>query len=124
MKDEGFVLFEPLKCIPFEPHAARDRTGIVDTGGRGPGAFGRCQRVQPRGTELQLLDVVFVTQVIHAHVGCRDVVLRVVRDLPNVIRACGVEYECLIEISAYPARCRLDEASFAKQLGVVPIGGR
>jgi hypothetical protein len=36
----------------------------------------------------------------------------------------GVEYECLVEISAYPARCRLDEASFAKQLRIVPIGGR
>jgi hypothetical protein len=36
----------------------------------------------------------------------------------------GVEYECPVEITAYPAGCRLDEASFAKQLGVIPIGGR
>src|SRR5260370_23115498 len=98
MKNEWFVLFEPIKRIPFEPHAARGRTGIVNTGGRGPGALGRCQRVQPRGTELQLLDVVFVTQVIHAHVGCREVILRVLRDLPNVMGSGGVEYESLVEI--------------------------
>jgi hypothetical protein len=36
----------------------------------------------------------------------------------------GVEYECPVEISAYPAGCRLDDASFAEQLRVVPIGGR
>jgi hypothetical protein len=68
--------------------------------------------------------MVFVVQVLHADVGRGDVVLRVVRDLPNVMGADGVEYECPVEISAYPAGCRLDDASFAEQLRVVPIGGR
>jgi hypothetical protein len=44
MKDEWFVLFEPLKRIPFEPHAARDRTGIVDTGGRVSADMKNCPR--------------------------------------------------------------------------------
>jgi hypothetical protein len=59
---------------------------------------------------LQLLDVVFVVQELHAHVGRGDVVLRVVGDLPDVMGARGVEYECMVELSTYPARCRLDEA--------------
>src|ERR1700737_3017104 len=38
MKDEWLVLFEPVKCVPFESPATPPRPGIVNTGSRAPGA--------------------------------------------------------------------------------------
>jgi hypothetical protein len=97
-------------------------TRVVQPGGRLACLFGRCQRKQPRGAELQFLDVALVVQMFHADIAHGNVILRVVGDLPNVMRAGRVEYECPVEVAPYSPWGGLNEAAFAHHLGVVPVG--
>jgi hypothetical protein len=60
-------------------------------------------------------------QVLHPDVGHGDVILWVVGDLPNVMGAGRIEYECPVEIPTYSAWCGFDQAAFPDHLGIVSI---
>jgi hypothetical protein len=60
--------------------------------------------------------------MVHADVRHGNVILRVIRHFPDVLGAGRVEYECIIEVTAYPAGRGLYEASVPHHPGVVPIG--
>jgi hypothetical protein len=70
---------------------------------------------------LQILDVVLVVQMFHADVTQGDVILRVVGDLPHVMRTGRVEYECPVDVASYSPWGGLNEAAFAHHLGIVPV---
>src|SRR5262245_19333469 len=59
--------------------------------------------------------------MLHAYVRYRDVVLRVVRCLPDVAGAGGVKDKCVVEIPAHSAWRGLDPAPLRRHLRVVPI---
>jgi hypothetical protein len=56
-----------------------------------------------------------------ADVDDGDVILRVVGDLPNVMRADRVENECPVEVAPYSPWSGLNEAPVAYHPGVVAV---
>lgn len=96
MAVDRLVLLEPPQRIPVETHGARHRAVAVDIEyprRRSVGLTGAYQGVQPRRTQLHSLRVVLVAQELHADIRQRDVVLRVVGNLPDIARRTGVEDE-------------------------------
>ena len=63
--------------------------------------------------------MVLVTEQLGAHIGPRDVVLRVVRDLPHIARVSGVEEQFAAEVTAHSARRRFDAPAGRRNLRVV-----
>src|SRR6476660_1043159 len=88
MAPDGFVLLEPGQWIPLESHqSGNGSVAVVEDARRFfVGLSVANQRESPRRAELHLLRMVFVAQELGSHVCERDVVLRVVRDLPHVSR--------------------------------------
>ena len=125
VSDDVFVFFEPVKRVPFEPHVARDRAvGVVDTCRGLVGAPAAGQRMQPRWAKLQPLWVALVKQMLHAHVRYRNVVLRVVRHLPDIAGADRVEDKRVIEIPTHAAWRRLDAPPLCRHLWIVAVAVR
>jgi hypothetical protein len=60
-------------------------------------------------------------QILHPDIAHGDVILWVVGDLPHVMGAGRIEYECPVEIAPNSARGGLNEAAFPDHLGIVPI---
>src|ERR1700737_53247 len=77
--------------------------------------------MQPRWAKLQPLWVALVKQMLHAHVRYRNVVLRVVRHLPDIAGVDRVEDECAIEIPAHSAWRRLDPPPLCRHLWIVAV---
>src|ERR1700737_4916302 len=77
--------------------------------------------MQARRAKLQPLCVALVKQMFHAHVRYRNVVLRVVRDLPDIAGADRVEDKCVIEIPAHSAWRRLDPPPLCRHLWIVAV---
>lgn len=122
MAVDRLVLLEPPQRIPVETHGARHRAVAVDIEyprRRSVGLTGAYQGVQPRRTQLHSLRVVLVAQELHADIRQRDVVLRVVGNLPDIARRTGVEDEHMSEIAANSPRGRFYSSPGSSHLGVI-----
>jgi hypothetical protein len=60
-------------------------------------------------------------QILHTDVAHGHVILWVVGDLPHVMGAGRIEYECPVDIAPYSAWGGLNEAAFPRHLRIVPI---
>jgi len=65
--------------------------------------------------------VLVVDEEPHAHIADRHVIVRVIRDLPHVARAEGVEDQLSAGVAADPAGAGLDPPALGGRLRIVPV---
>jgi hypothetical protein len=114
MDEDLLVLFEPaVQCVPLEADAVLRDAVVVHPGLAGAGGM------HPSDPVLELLGLAGVAQHSVDHVGEREVVLRVGRELPQVDRVHRVEYDPVAEHRADAAGDRRGTAGRNQGFGVL-----